>query len=98
MLWHSPGLLEPAIRLLRMIGQHMLYAGAAELITDVGLDWLGAELSARLSARLAQGVGAGLLTVRLGLQTMQVCRPIAFTHVKTTARAVPLRAACHADQ
>lgn len=47
------------IRLLRMIGQHMLYAGAAELITDVGLDWLGAELSARLSARLAQGVGAG---------------------------------------
>lgn len=67
------------IRLLRMIGQHMLYAGAAELITDVGLDWLGAELSARLSARLAQGVGAGLLTVRLGLQTMQVCRPIAFT-------------------
>ena len=67
------------IRLLRLIGRHMLYAGAAELITDVGLDWLGAELSARLSARLAQGVGAGLLTVRLGLQTMQLCRPIAFT-------------------
>lgn len=67
------------IRLLRLIGRHMLYAGAAELITDVGLDWLGAELSARLSARLAQGVGAGLLTVRLGVQTMQLCRPIAFT-------------------
>lgn len=67
------------IRLLRLIGRHMLYAGAAELITDVGLDWLGAELSARLSARLAQGVGAGLLTVRLGLQTMQLCRPIPFT-------------------
>lgn len=66
------------IRLLRQIARHMLYAGAAELITDVGLDWLGAELSARLSARLAQGVGAGLLTARLGLQTMQVCRPIPF--------------------
>jgi putative membrane protein len=67
------------IRLLRQIARHMLYAGAAELITDVGLDWLGAELSARLSARLAQGVGAGLLTARLGLQTMQVCRPIRFS-------------------
>lgn len=67
------------IRLLRQIARHMLYAGAAELITDVGLDWLGAELSARLSARLAQGVGAGLLTARLGLQTMQVCRPIPFS-------------------
>ena len=66
------------IRLLKQIARHMLYAGAAELITDVGLDWLGAELTARLSARVAQGVGAGLLTARLGLQTMQVCRPIPF--------------------
>lgn len=66
------------IRLLRQIGRHMLYAGAAELITDVGLDWLGAEVTAKLSARLAQGVGAGLLTARLGLQTMQMCRPIPF--------------------
>ncbi len=66
------------VQLLRQIGRHMLYAGAAELITDVGLDWLGAELSAKLSARLAQGVGAGLLTARLGIQTMQLCRPIAF--------------------
>lgn len=66
------------IRLLRQIARHMLYVGAAELVTDVGLDWLGAELTARLSTRLAQGVGAGLLTARLGLQTMQVCRPIPF--------------------
>ncbi len=67
------------IRLLKQIARHMLYAGAAELITDVGLDWLGAELTARLSARVAQGVGAGLLTARLGVQTMQVCRPIPFS-------------------
>ncbi|MGL4206267.1 MAG: YcjF family protein [Aeromonadaceae bacterium] len=66
------------IRLLKQIARHMLYAGAAELITDVGLDWLGAEFTAKLSARVAQGVGAGLLTARLGLQTMQVCRPIPF--------------------
>ena len=66
------------IRLFRLIGRHMLYAGVSELVTDVGLDWLGAELTARLSTRIAQGVGAGLLTARLGLQTMQLCRPIPF--------------------
>ena len=66
------------IRLFRLIARHMLYAGVSELVTDVGLDWLGAELTARLSTRIAQGLGAGLLTARLGLQTMQLCRPIPF--------------------
>ena len=67
------------IGLIRQVLRHMVYLGAAELVSDVGMDWLGAELSARLSARMAQGVGAGLLTVRLGMATMRVCRPLAFT-------------------
>ena len=36
----------------------------------------GAELTAKLSARAAQGVGAGLLTARLGMRTMEACRPL----------------------
>lgn len=70
------------IGLIRQVLRHMVYLGAAELVSDVGMDWLGAELSARLSARMAQGVGAGLLTVRLGMATMRVCRPLAFTEAE----------------
>ncbi|MFG0833379.1 YcjF family protein [Aeromonas bivalvium] len=64
------------IRLIRQVFRNMLYAGATELVTEVGMDLLGAELTAKLSARAAQGVGAGLLTARLGLRTMEACRPL----------------------
>ena len=40
------------------------------------MDLLGAELTAKLSARAAQGVGAGLLTARLRLRTIEACRPL----------------------
>lgn len=64
------------IRLLRQVFRNIVYAGATELVTDVGLDVLGADLAARISARAAQGIGAGLLTARLGLKVMESCRPI----------------------
>ena len=64
------------IRLIRQVFRNMLYAGATELVTEVGMDLLGAELTAKLSARAAQGVGAGLLTARLGLRTIEACRPL----------------------
>ena len=51
-------------------------ARTGELVTEVGMDLLGAELAAKLSARAAQGVGAGLLTARLGLRTIEACRPL----------------------
>ena len=64
------------IGLIRQVIHNVLYAGATELVTDVGMDLLGAELTAKLSARVAQGVGAGLLTARLGLRAIDVCRPL----------------------
>jgi len=67
------------ITLLRQILRHALYLGAAEAVTEVGLDWLGAELTARLSTRVAQGLGAGLLSARLGIQAMSLCRPLPFS-------------------
>ncbi len=33
------------------------------------MDWMSQDLAARLSARAAQGIGAGLLTARLGYQS-----------------------------
>lgn len=67
------------LKLIKQVFINMAYAGASELIADFGADMLGADLLGKLSGRLAQGLGAGLLTARLGLKTLEVCRPIAFT-------------------
>ncbi len=66
------------IRLIKQVFVNMAYAGASELIADFGTDMLGAELLGKLSTRFAQGLGAGMLTARLGAKTMELCRPIPF--------------------
>jgi putative membrane protein len=66
------------IKLIRQVFINMVYAGASELIADFGSDMIGADLLGKLSGRLAQGLGAGMLTARLGVKTMQLCRPIPF--------------------
>lgn len=66
------------VKLIRQVFVNMVYAGASELIADFGADMIGADLLGKLSGRLAQGLGAGMLTARLGVKTMQLCRPIPF--------------------
>lgn len=66
------------LRLLRMVLINMAFAGATEVIQDMGMEWLSQDLTAKVSARVAQGVGVGLLTARLGIKTMELCRPLAF--------------------
>ncbi|MDG6895503.1 YcjF family protein [Volucribacter amazonae] len=66
------------IRLLRMVLVNIAFAGASELVQEMGMDWLSQDITAKLSARMAQGIGVGLLTARLGIKTMEFCRPIAF--------------------
>lgn len=67
------------IKLIKQVIFNMAYAGASELVADLGADLLGAELLGKMSARMAQGLGAGMLTARLGLKAMHMCRPIPFT-------------------
>lgn len=64
------------IRLFRLVLLNIAFAGASELVREVGMDWMSQDLAARLSARAAQGIGAGLLTARLGIKAMEVCRPL----------------------
>lgn len=64
------------LRLFRMVMMNIAFAGASELAREVGIDWMSQDLAARFSARAAQGIGAGLLTVRLGIKTMELCRPL----------------------
>ena len=66
------------VKLIKQVIINMAYAGASELVADLGADLLGAELLGKLSARMAQGLGAGMLTARLGLKAMHLCRPIPF--------------------
>ncbi len=66
------------IKLIKQVFVNMAYAGASELVADFGTDVLGAELLGKLSTRFAQGLGAGMLTARLGAKTMELCRPIPF--------------------
>lgn len=64
------------IRLMRQIAKNMVFVGATELVTELGADWFSAELTTKLSAKLAQGLGAGVLSARLGLNAIQTCRPL----------------------
>ncbi|SQC92409.1 Domain of uncharacterised function (DUF697) [Cedecea neteri] len=52
---------------------NIAFAGASELVREVGMDWMSQDIAARLSARAAQGIGAGLLTARLGIKAMELC-------------------------
>ncbi|MDA3978620.1 YcjF family protein [Gallibacterium sp. AGMB14963] len=67
------------IRLIKMVLFNIAFAGATDLIREVGMEWFSQDLTAKLSARAAQGVGVGLLTARLGIKTMELCRPVPFT-------------------
>lgn len=65
-----------SLRLLRLSFANVLAAGAIELADDTFGDLLGASFAARLSARAGSGVLNGLLTARLGLATVDLCRPL----------------------
>ncbi|WP_447928433.1 YcjF family protein [Vreelandella sp. EE27] len=67
------------LRLFRNVLHNMAFAGASELATDVSMDMLSLDLTARLSTRAGQGLATGLLSARLGLRAQRLCRPLAFT-------------------
>jgi putative membrane protein len=64
------------VKLMRKIFHTMLYAGAAEILSDAGNYALGAGITGKLSTRVAQGMGAGVLTARIGLKAMNESRPL----------------------
>ncbi|MGF1725497.1 YcjF family protein [Photobacterium nomapromontoriensis] len=64
------------IRLIKLVLANMAVAGASELIADSGMDMLSMDLAGRMSTRVAQGVGVGLLTGRLGFKAINLMRPL----------------------
>lgn len=66
------------IKLIREVLKNMIFAGATEIIADVGAEMIGADLLSKLSGRAAQGLASGMLTARLGIRTVHLCRPLPF--------------------
>lgn len=66
------------VRLVKNVFYSMVYAGAAEILSDAGTYALGAGVTGKLSTRVAQGLGASVLTARIGLKAVAESRPMPF--------------------
>ncbi len=65
-------------RLIKSVGAHLAITGGMAVGDSIVQQILGHGIAARLSARLGEGVLNGLLTARVGLSAMAVCRPMPF--------------------
>jgi putative membrane protein len=76
-----PGLLG-FFKLGRSVGAHLAITGTVAVGDTLLQQVLGYGVAARLSAKLGEGVLNGLLTARVGLSAMAVCRPTPFVTEK----------------
>ncbi len=72
-----PGLLG-FFRLFRSVGAHLAVTGGMAVGDSLIQQLVGHGLAAKISARLGEGVLNGLLTARVGLSALSVCRPAPF--------------------
>ncbi len=72
-----PGLLG-FFKLARSVGSHLAITGGLAIGDSLLQQLVGHGLAAKVSARLGEGVLNGLLTARVGLSAMAVCRPMPF--------------------
>ncbi|WID97618.1 TIGR01620 family protein [Bosea vestrisii] len=70
------------LRLARQVLGHLVVTGGIAAGDAVIQQVLGQGLAARLSAKLGEGVLNGLLTARIGLAAIAVCRPLPFVEEK----------------
>ncbi|MGA2636182.1 YcjF family protein [Methylocella sp.] len=66
------------LKVLRSIGAHIAITGGMAAGDSIVQQFLGHGIAAKLSARLGEGVLNGLLTTRVGLSAMAVCRPMPY--------------------
>ncbi|HEX2526125.1 MAG TPA: TIGR01620 family protein [Geminicoccus sp.] len=78
------------IRLMRVSFRNAAMAGAADVLTHATTEHLGASFMSILSAKAGQGAGNALLAGRLGLQAIQLLRPLPFV-TKKPPRLIDLR-------
>lgn len=64
------------LRLARMVLSHIVLTGGVAIGDDLVQQLIGHGLTARLSARLGEGLFNGALTARIGIAAIDVCRPL----------------------
>lgn len=67
------------ITLTRRVVSHLAVTGTVAIGDSIIQQLVGHGVAARLSARLGEGVVNGLMTVRVGLAAIDVCRPAPFS-------------------
>lgn len=72
-----PGFLG-SLRLARLVLSHLAITGGVALGEDVIQQLIGHGLTARLSARLGEGIMNGAFTGRIGIAAVDLCRPLPF--------------------
>jgi len=72
-----PGFLG-LMRLARLVLAHLAVTGGVALGDDVIKQVVGHGLTARLSARLGEGIINGAFTARIGLAALSQCRPLPY--------------------
>lgn len=77
-----PGLLG-VLKLVRSVGAHLAITGGMAAGDSLLQQVVGHGIAAKISARLGEGVLNGLLTARIGISAMAVCRPMPFAAEKT---------------
>ena len=70
------------LRLLRDVLAHLAVTGSIAVGDSLAQQVLGHGLASRLSARLGEGVINGLMTARIGIAAMDLCRPLPFAALK----------------
>ena len=66
-------------KLLRLVIHQLAFVGISELVISNVMEEFGSSaLTSMASARLGQGLGAGIYTAKIGMAAMKVSRPIAF--------------------
>jgi putative membrane protein len=72
-----PGVLE-FWAITRRVLSHLAVTGGMAVGDSLVQQFLGHGIASRLSAKLGEGVLNGLLTARIGLATIEACRPLPF--------------------
>ncbi|MET0483285.1 MAG: TIGR01620 family protein [Aestuariivirgaceae bacterium] len=66
------------LRLARMVLSHLAVTGGLALTDNIVQHVLGRGLIGRLSARFGEGAVNGIMTARIGLAALDICRPLPF--------------------
>lgn len=70
------------LRLMRDVIAHLAVTGSIAVGDSLVQQVLGHGLASKLSARLGEGVINGLMTARIGIAAMDLCRPMPFRAIK----------------